>query len=100
MGEQENNPDRNTDSYTSFLIDDILTWKSKHKVPEPHPKDHSFNCKPFRRVEYVNKEGVSQDLIPRKKMRTTFTGRQIYEMEKMFESKKYLNANERLSLSR
>ena len=35
-----------------------------------------------------------------KKMRTTFTGRQIFVMEKMFETKKYLNANERSSLSR
>ena len=35
-----------------------------------------------------------------KKMRTTFTGRQIFVMEKMFETKKYLNANERSHLSR
>merc|ERR1712045_46501 len=32
--------------------------------------------------------------------RTTFTGRQIFVMEKMFETKKYLNANERSHLSR
>ena len=36
----------------------------------------------------------------RKKMRTTFTGRQIFQLEKMFETKKYLNATERSSLSR
>ena len=36
----------------------------------------------------------------RKKMRTTFTGRQIFQLEKMFESRKYLNANERSHLSR
>lgn len=35
-----------------------------------------------------------------KKMRTTFTGRQIFIMEKMFETKKYLNATERSHLSR
>ena len=35
-----------------------------------------------------------------KKMRTTFTGRQIFELEKMFETKKYLNASERTQLSR
>ena len=35
-----------------------------------------------------------------KKMRTTFTGRQIFVMEKMFETKKYLNATERSHLSR
>ena len=36
----------------------------------------------------------------RKKMRTTFTGRQIFELERMFETKKYLNASERGNLSR
>merc|ERR1712037_1053375 len=36
----------------------------------------------------------------RKKMRTTFTGKQIYELEKMFETRKYLNAAERSQLSR
>ena len=33
-------------------------------------------------------------------MRTTFTGRQIFELERMFETKKYLNAGERSNLSR
>ena len=33
-------------------------------------------------------------------MRTTFTGRQIFEIERMFETKKYLNASERNNLSR
>ena len=28
----------------------------------------------------------------RKKVRTTFTGRQIFELEKMFENKKYLSS--------
>ena len=36
----------------------------------------------------------------RKKMRTTFTGRQIFELERMFETKKYLNSSERSHLSR
>ena len=39
-------------------------------------------------------------VLRRKKMRTTFTGRQIFELEKMFETKKYLNASERTQLSR
>ena len=33
-------------------------------------------------------------------MRTTFTGRQIFELERMFETKKYLNSGERSHLSR
>ena len=39
-------------------------------------------------------------MVRKKKMRTTFTGRQIFELEKMFETKKYLNAGERSNLSR
>ena len=41
-----------------------------------------------------------QTISRRKKMRTTFTGRQIFELEKMFETKKYLTSSERSNLSR
>ena len=34
-----------------------------------------------------------------KRIRTTFTGRQIFELETMFEHKKYLSSSERLDLS-
>ena len=36
----------------------------------------------------------------RKKVRTTFTGRQIFELEKMFENKKYLSSSERSEMAR
>ena len=36
----------------------------------------------------------------RKKVRTTFTGRQIFELEKMFEDKKYLSSTERAEMAR
>ena len=42
----------------------------------------------------------TEKILPRKKMRTTFTGRQIFSLERMFETKKYLNAGERSNLSR
>lgn len=35
----------------------------------------------------------------RKKSRTTFTGRQIFELEKVFETKKYLSSNERTEMA-
>jgi homeobox protein Nkx-5 len=35
----------------------------------------------------------------RKKMRTTFTGRQIFDLEKAFESKKYLSSSERAEMA-
>ena len=40
---------------------------------------------------------INEDL--KKKMRTTFTGKQIFEFEKSFESKKYLSSAERAELS-
>ena len=46
------------------------------------------------------KNTKTEKIVRRKKMRTTFTGRQIFELEKMFETKKYLNAGERSNLSR
>ena len=35
----------------------------------------------------------------KKKARTTFTGRQIFELEKQFEVKKYLSLNERAKMA-
>ena len=35
----------------------------------------------------------------RKKMRTTFTGKQIFELEKSFENKKYLSSAERAEMA-
>ncbi|EDO30882.1 predicted protein, partial [Nematostella vectensis] len=35
----------------------------------------------------------------KKKARTTFTGRQIFELEKQFEAKKYLTATERSDMA-
>lgn len=36
----------------------------------------------------------------RKKARTTFTGRQIFELEKQFEHKKYLSSSERAEMAK
>ena len=35
----------------------------------------------------------------KKKMRTTFTGKQIFELEKSFETKKYLSSAERADMA-
>lgn len=42
----------------------------------------------------------STDARRKKKARTTFTGRQIFELEKMFENKKYLSASERTEMAK
>ena len=36
----------------------------------------------------------------KKKARTTFTGRQIFELEKQFENKKYLSSSERTEMAK
>ena len=46
------------------------------------------------------KNTKTEKIVRRKKMRTTFTGRQIFELERMFETKKYLTASERSNISR
>ena len=43
--------------------------------------------------------GGGEDNNGRKKMRTTFTGKQIFELEKSFESKKYLSSAERAEMA-
>lgn len=42
----------------------------------------------------------SSSNMKRKKARTTFTGRQIFELEKQFEVKKYLSSSERSEMAR
>ncbi|KAI8478798.1 Homeobox protein hmx3 [Branchiostoma belcheri] len=44
-------------------------------------------------------DGTQEDKPKKKKARTTFTGRQIFELEKQFEVKKYLSASERADLA-
>lgn len=45
------------------------------------------------------KEDDEDDKEKKKKARTTFSGRQIFELEKQFELKKYLSASERAELA-
>ena len=47
-----------------------------------------------------NPETNEDDRLKKKKVRTTFTGRQIFELEKMFETKKYLSSSERTELAK
>ena len=42
----------------------------------------------------------AEESLKKKKVRTTFTGRQIFELEKMFETKKYLSSSERTELAK
>ena len=60
---------------TSFFIDDILGLDAERSTKK------------------------KKTTTTTKKARTTFTGKQIYELEKKFKDKKYLSANERTTLA-
>ena len=55
----------------------------------------SQNSKGVRRL----KGKTGREKIKKKKARTTFTGRQIFELEKQFKEKKYLTATERSDMA-
>ncbi|CAG4990868.1 unnamed protein product [Parnassius apollo] len=48
----------------------------------------------------TSEEGEEPGAGRRKKARTTFTGRQIFELEKLFEVKKYLSSGERADMAK
>ena len=43
--------------------------------------------------------GYESNSKKKKKARTTFSGRQIFELEKQFEAKKYLSSSERAEIA-
>lgn len=66
-------------------------------------KETSTNGKEIDDDESINEDGYdeqSADGKRKKKARTTFTGRQIFELEKQFEVKKYLSSSERSEMAR
>lgn len=66
-------------------------------------KETSTNGKEIDDDESINEDGYddqSTDGKRKKKARTTFTGRQIFELEKQFEVKKYLSSSERSEMAR
>ena len=72
---------------SSFYINDILGDSIKN-----HKEDH-YHLLPTN---------DDRDLLlkkKKKKARTTFTGKQIYELEKKFEDKKYLSSTERAEMA-
>ncbi|TMS36027.1 hypothetical protein L596_003294 [Steinernema carpocapsae] len=78
---------------TPYSIDDILGLNtSEHQPPHDFAGDRS-KCEPIG-------SRSSKSLNKKKKVRTTFSGRQIFELEKQFELKKYLSSSERSQLAR
>lgn len=106
---------RTEQKFTPHFIVDILRSDSSSSSTRRRDSDHSLSDRGLGSSSSVPCPSMSvSSLSPlspfsmesdrerqrSKKMRTTFTGRQIFVMEKMFETKKYLNATERSHLSR
>ena len=64
-----------------------------------HPQILNFKLKIFLIQEQSNSYGSDKINKKKKKARTTFSGRQIFELEKQFEAKKYLSSNERAEIA-
>ncbi|KAK0396359.1 hypothetical protein QR680_001687 [Steinernema hermaphroditum] len=73
---------------TPYSINDILGLKN---IGEHNESQHT--CGP-------SSNRPSKTNSKKKKIRTTFSGRQIFELEKQFEVKKYLSSSERSQLAR
>jgi len=69
----------------------------KRKNSDPDQESVDSNRK--REIIGPN-EDIDSESKKQKKVRTTFTGRQIFELEKMFETKKYLSSSERTELAK
>ncbi|CAF3828599.1 unnamed protein product [Rotaria sp. Silwood1] len=79
---------------TSFYINDILDDSIK-----------TYNKDYCQSILINNNNNNNEDLLnniekkKKKKARTTFTGKQIFELEKKFEDKKYLSSTERAEMA-
>jgi hypothetical protein len=84
----------------SFQDRDSPSPLSLSKLYKPETDRHKVGADTETQIREVENPIQIEKASRRKKVRTTFTGRQIFELEKMFETKKYLNVSERSNLSR
>ena len=84
----------------SIVVDDASERDRDSVCPLNLSKCCQTETDSYKIAQEENINTKTEKMVRRKKMRTTFTGRQIFSLEKMFETKKYLNAGERSNLSR
>ncbi|KAM3726043.1 Homeobox protein [Dirofilaria immitis] len=81
---------------SSYTIHDILSNSSSVTRMQLEEK-----CKCIgKNLESIRSQTGFKTSQKKKKARTTFTGRQIFELEKQFEKKKYLSSSERSELAK
>lgn len=87
-----------TGSSDSLMRDKLLANNSSPNSTA-HAAQPQSNNSNLETTEDDSDSG-STDARRKKKARTTFTGRQIFELEKQFEVKKYLSSSERTEMAK
>lgn len=92
---------------TSSSSSAVSLGKRKKSTDEVNNNHNSSNGAPGHEEDGVNVEDSGDEgslsrgeAQRKKKARTTFTGRQIFELEKQFELKKYLSSSERADMAK
>ena len=74
---------------------------TRHFISDILAPDSPLNLSINKNKQCLTSAGDSvEDEDKQKKPRTSFTGWQIYELERLFEEKKYINNEERRTFSR
>ncbi|XP_055921740.1 homeobox protein DTH-1 [Eupeodes corollae] len=96
---------------TSVTAKSVAKIHKKDLPSKPHVKKKKLSIEAIPAAEIIKEkqqletteddsDSGSTDNRRKKKARTTFTGRQIFELEKQFEIKKYLSSSERTDMAK
>ncbi|XP_041674805.1 homeobox protein abdominal-B [Drosophila eugracilis] len=88
-----------TGSSDSLMRDKMMANNNSSPGSNANPQMQSNANSTLETTEDDSDSG-STDARRKKKARTTFTGRQIFELEKQFEVKKYLSSSERTDMAK
>ncbi|KAL5016060.1 hypothetical protein ScPMuIL_005649 [Solemya velum] len=97
----------NTNNRPNHSLSHSNPLKSEHIRMDParnvssdsSSQDSGGEDKQEKRKKLSDRDGSDDQPVKKKKARTTFTGRQIFELEKQFEQKKYLSSAERAEMA-
>ncbi|EDW97585.1 homeobox protein abdominal-B [Drosophila yakuba] len=89
-----------TGSSDSLMRDKLMATNSSSSPGSNLNPQLQSNANSTLETTEDDSDSGSTDARRKKKARTTFTGRQIFELEKMFENKKYLSASERTEMAK
>lgn len=93
-------PDVSPTGSSDSLIRDKLLANNSSPSSAPHAAQPPSNNNSNLETTEDDSDSGSTDARRKKKARTTFTGRQIFELEKQFEIKKYLSSSERTEMAK